>query len=277
MHDRSILERLRSSVLCASFFLLASALFMAVYGLAVGTRSGRDVDRFVHDHSSRGALELTGDLLISAVNPVTAALAVIFLLWAAYRAGRRGDGIRAALIVAAAVVCADRLKLLLGDVDPLGSEAARALGPSFYPSGHAAATMAVCLATLLIFQRPRRELTLAATALSSVVGFAAFAGRDHHLTDVLGGFLLAAAVAALGAMGRSPHIGKRSTTPLPAAGITAVICAVAAAVMLLEAARLLVMSRGDLPDLLVLLLTGAVVSAVAYVIVASFAWLLHAH
>jgi len=230
----------------------------------------------VYEHGPRGASELIGDLLVSAVNPVTTTLAVVFLLWVAFRAGRRSDGTRAAIIVAAAVVGADRLKTLIGDVDPLGAEAARVAGPSFYPSGHAAATMAVCLCTLLIFQRPRRELVLAVWTFSSVVGFVLFAGRDHHVSDVLGGFLLAAALAALGVVGRSSHIGTSSVTRLPAAGVAAVIGIVAAAVMLVEAARLLFISPTDLPELFVLVLVGVVVSAFSFVIVASFAWLLDA-
>ena len=237
----SPVERFRrsSSSRCAGFAGLAAGAFIAVYWLGVGTRAGRSVDRFVYTHSAQGVLELVGDLLVSAVNPVTAILAVVFLVWAAYRAGRPNDGIRAAIIVAAAVAGSGLLKPLLGDVDPFGGEGARAIDPSFYPSGHAAATMAICLVTLLVFQRPRRKLVLAACTFSSAVGFVTFAGRDHHLSDVLGGFLLAAAVAALGLMGRSSHAGNGHATRLPAAGIAAVICAVAAGVMLLEATRLL--------------------------------------
>ena len=82
------------------------------------------------------------------MNPLTVTLAVVILIWLAIRSGRPVDGIRAGALVAASALLAGELEALLAGVNLLGTEAARELGPSFYPSGHAAVVMSLCLAAL---------------------------------------------------------------------------------------------------------------------------------
>jgi hypothetical protein len=68
-----------------------------------------------------------------------------------------------------------------------------------------------------------------------VLGFAIAAGGSHHLSDVLGAFLLAAAVAALGLVGRTPR-GEAVVIEdrLAVARIVRVIAAIIAGILLLS-------------------------------------------
>jgi membrane-associated phospholipid phosphatase len=185
------------------FAVLAGGLAAAAYWFGAGTDAGRDLDAYLLRHGNDLLVELAGDTLVFLVNPVTAVVAALVLLWHAEKRGRRADGLRAALIIGAAAVASWGAKRVLGDHDPLGDEALRALGPGFFPSGHATVAMALCFGALLVLGPPRRELLLALGTFASVLGFSIAAGRSHHLSDVYGGFLLAAAVGALGLFGRS--------------------------------------------------------------------------
>jgi membrane-associated phospholipid phosphatase len=276
-------ERISSRAGSTGVAAFAAIVGAAVYAVSVGTRAGRDLDRYVDRHRIESLLERVGDGVVSLVNPVTLIAAVAILLWGARRAGRYGDAVRGAAVVAATVGASFGLKALLGEVDPLGGEHARALGASFFPSGHAAATMAVALSALLVFPERRRALAPGAWALTSVVGFFTFAGRDHHVSDVVGGLLLALAIAAL-AVPRHPAPAGESAVGEPRPGTrgaraTAFAAAVGigtAAVLLAQAIRFLATDSSRLLDLLVVVAAGAAVSAVAYAIVRCFVDLIDA-
>jgi membrane-associated phospholipid phosphatase len=252
---------------------VAAGLFCALYVFVVGTPLGRALD-------GGAVLDLEGpqddalDLLVAAVNPLTVTLAVVVMIWLAIRSSRLTDGIRAGALVAASALLAGELEAVLGRVDLLDAEAARELGPSFYPSGHAAVAMSLALAAILVApSRSRFALMLAGAVWSSLLGFAIYAGGSHHPSDVLGGFLLAFAAASIAAVGRpalnnpAPRDRRLPTTP-----IAAVLGAVAAASLLVELARRLSIPLGSLQPSL--LLAGVVLSAAAFVIVRAFASLL---
>jgi membrane-associated phospholipid phosphatase len=249
---------------------LAAGLFCALYVFAVGTPLGRTLD-------TAGAPDLDGplddalDRLVAAVNPLTVTLAVVVVIWLASRSGRPTDGIRAGALVAASALLAGELEVVLGRVDLLGAEAERELGAAFYPSGHATVAMSLALAILLVApRRSRFALALAGAIWSSLLGFAICAGGSHHPSDVLGGFLLAFAVASIAAVGR-PVLNNAAPRDrhLPTTVIAAVLGALVAVSLLLEVARRLSISMGSLHP--PVLLAGVLLSAAAFVIVWAFA------
>ena len=204
MHDRVALSRrAQNSVLSACFAALAGGAAAGAYWFGTGTDAGRDLDSYLLKHGNALLVELVGDTLVFLVNPVTAVVAALVLLWRAQRRGRRADGIRAALIVWGAAVASWSLKRVLRDHDPLGDEALRALGPGFFPSGHAAVVLALCFGALLALGPPRRDVSLTLATFAAFMGFSISGGRSHHLTDVYGGFLLASAIGSLCLVGRA--------------------------------------------------------------------------
>lgn len=273
-HDRLAVKRSSqpSVAACALFSAVATGLAAASYWFGADTAAGREVDAYLLRHGSHGIVELIGDVLI-ILTPPTAALGALALFAIAWRDGRRGDAIRAVVIVAAAAVVTRVAKLLLEDRDPLGSEASRQLGTGFFPSGHAAIVMALCLAALLVRPWPRGQLLLAAGVCASFMGFAIAAGRTHHLSDVYGAFLLAAAVAAVALVGRTPARERDAggDTGLGGRQIAMAIGAIIAAILVLESWRI----AGQPHYLPGLAATAAATSALAFLIVVAYERLLH--
>jgi membrane-associated phospholipid phosphatase len=179
--------------------LVAFGLLAATYAFFVGTARGRATDAALLQHEIKpsGEWELPGALISALLHPASICVAVIALLLLARRRGRTRDGILAVFVVATAAVGARALKALLDAADPLGAEAARDLGPAFFPSGHAAVSMALCLGAILVARDHRRALVFGGVVWCSVHGFVIVAGRSHHVGDVLGGYLLALALALL--------------------------------------------------------------------------------
>lgn len=180
--------------------ILAVVMLAAVYMLFVGTDAGRAIDTGLatRDFELRvtGPVLVIGALFYLSLSPVGVVLLIVGVVWQAGRLGRRDDGIRAALIVAGAAIGARVLKFLFEALDPFGGEAARQIGPGFYPSGHAAVAMALCLGAFIVLRDQRLPLLPLGGLWCGVHGFAIVAVRSHHFSDVLGGFLLAFAIAA---------------------------------------------------------------------------------
>ena len=240
---------------------IAAALAVGVYLIFVGTAVGREVDARLLGDALQGGWEQAAEGIQLVLNPATAALAVVVLVWAAQRRGRRADGIRVALLVAATPVAARALKGLLGSLDPLAGERSRELGASFYPSGHAAVAMSLSLAALCVAPPHRRStLAWAGGAWSAVIGLAVFADRDHHASDVLGGFLLAAVLAGVvAALHRHRSDDSLRRRPVSTAEFAAALAGVAAAAAILSVALESLLPLG-----------GAVVSAAAFVCVLAY-------
>ena len=167
---------------------------VALYAAAVGTAAGRKLDAQAFRDISEGALESATDVVAHALNPVTAVLAgAVLLLVAVTRRGLR-TGRAVALLLIGANVSAWALEHALGELDPLGGEARRMLGPAYFPSGHATAAMSLALATLLIVAPRARAVTAGACAVATVAfGYAVIASGAHTPADVAGAFLLVGA------------------------------------------------------------------------------------
>jgi membrane-associated phospholipid phosphatase len=251
-------------------------LVLALYGLFVGTPTGRELDAWVVRHDLEGWPDRAAEHLTALINPGTLALAVLAAVWAAYRYGRVGDGVRAALLIPASAGLARAVEATLGGLDPLGGESQRQLlGNWFYPSGHSAVVMALALAALLVAPAPRRPVVaLWGGVGASVFGYLTFAeGSHHHPSDVVGGFLIALALAGIATMRRpEPDRGAPSRNRRTTAKVWTVLAAIAGASLVLLPAWLLSAPLGPLQP--PLLLAGSLVSAAAFLIVWTYERLL---
>src|SRR5437764_5591652 len=122
----------------ASVLVAAAAAGVAlVYIVFVGTASGRNLDQSLLEHVAVGRRESVSDVLVAAVNVVTAPLAALGIGVVALRVRGAGAALATLAVIAGACLTAEALKALLGGLDPLNGESKRELGPHFYPSGHA--------------------------------------------------------------------------------------------------------------------------------------------
>lgn len=212
-------------------------IMCAVYAAAVGFAAGREIDDAVRPVEEEGTVwrAVFAVSVYSLRAPAFVLAAVIAVLLA-----RSHGGDRLALAVGAMLLGANAtepgLELAFGRLDPLGGESARALGVSFFPSGHATAAMSLSLAAVLIAPGARRRLVVSlAASYAAVVGLALIAVDSHTPSDVIGGYLYsaawAAAVAAVAGLDGREREGPRPSAWLaPAAGAvtTLVLLAVTA-------------------------------------------------
>lgn len=254
--------------------VLAVLLLAVVYVLFAGSDAGRATDTALTDRDLQPRLAglwlVIGAFFYLLLTPVGVVALVAWLVWHARRMQRLEAGLRGALVVVVAVVGARVLEALLELADPVGGETARQLGPAFYPSGHAAAAMALCLAAFLVFRDQGRPLVALGGLWCSVHGLMIFASRSHHFSDVLGGFLVAFAVAAAIVRLRVPAVVAGSRVDVR--GVLVMLGGVAAAVAAADLAR--VMSAASLSPRLVLATAGAGICAAAFALTFAFVRLL---
>lgn len=251
---------------------VAIVLLVAVYVVFVGTARGREIDSVLahSDLELGGRWEVLATLVSSLLSPVSICVAVVGLLWLARRLHRQSDGVRAAVIVAIAAFGARALKAVLGALDPVGGEAARELGPAFYPSGHATVAMALCLGAMVVARDHRRALIVAGAVWCAVHGFVIFATRSHHVSDVLGGFLLGVVLAST--MGLRAGSDALTRPRIDWTAVLAILTAAIATALLMELARRMAASFAQ--PRAVLMVTAAGLSAAALLLVAGFGRLL---
>jgi len=191
---------------------------------------------------------------------------VVLVVVAVRRRGRPALGAGVALLLAGSAVMTQALKHALAQsrlVDWLGSNQ---VGDASWPSGHATAAMALALAGVLVARPGRRRVAVVAGAsFAGAVAVAVLALAWHFPSDVLGGFLVAAAWA-LGVLA-----GLEALEPAPRtlawADIRGVVVAggvVLVAALLAAGLALALRSAGAVESLVVpAKLAGAVVIALA--------------
>ena len=121
---------------------------------------------------------------------------VVLVGVAVRRRGRPALGAGIAVLLVGSAVMTQALKHALAQqrlVDWLGSNQ---VGDASWPSGHATAAMALALAGVLVARPGHRRVAVAAgAAFAAAVAVAVLALAWHFPSDVLGGFLVAAAWA----------------------------------------------------------------------------------
>ena len=143
---------------------------------------------------------------------VTVVLTAALLAWTL-----RGRGLRDAVTVAAFLLCANVTTQVLKELLATSRD-----HPYFedqfphdtFPSGHATGAMSIALAALLVVPPPRRRLVaLVGLAYALLVGTAVVLAGDHFPSDVLGGYAVAGAWAALTAGTLEVSRGSRTRPP----------------------------------------------------------------
>jgi membrane-associated phospholipid phosphatase len=108
--------------------------------------------------------------------------------------GRRRHALAAAVLVAGASLTTQVLKAVLAHPRYQPILGYRQIGSTSFPSGHATASLAIALALVMVVPRAwRLPAALAGAAFALCVGIAVVVLNRHFPSDVLGGWLVAAA------------------------------------------------------------------------------------
>lgn len=152
-----------------------------------------------------------------AVDPLPFLVLLGALCALALRLGRRRHAIAAAALVAGASLTTQVLKAVLTHPRYQPILGYRQIGSTSFPSGHATASLSIALALVLVAPRSwRLPAVLAGAAFALCVGIAVVVLNRHFPSDVLGGWLVAAAwffavlaAVSAGAGGRSSGSAQR--------------------------------------------------------------------
>ena len=235
---------------------LSLAALAAVYAVGLGTGVGISLDTSAIGRLDPGsdpqAYQATSRLL-HAIDVQSLALLGGGLIALALVRGKVAHALAAAAVLGGANVTTQVLKPLLGELDPVGGEPARALSASF-PSGHATVAMSVALALVLVVPPwLRAAAALVGGGYAAAVGVSLMALTWHYPSDVAGGYLVAASWAAVAAGGLRLAAAWRGRRVIPAARrradpLLAVLLAAALAVAFAVAAVAAVVRRPELAD-----------------------------
>jgi membrane-associated phospholipid phosphatase len=226
---------LLASLGCA---IAAAAVWVLCFHVPVFSRADGAVVAGFHG-LERPSTVGTATTVTNLVNPVPFALfGLALIVVAAVRGGARLALALAAILVGANVTT-QALKPLLADWDAGHAFASLAIASGSWPSGHTTAAMSLALCLVLVVPASRRPVVGAAAGLVVVaVVFSILLLNWHYPSDVVGGFLVAAAwgLAALAALGPST---VAQTVPQRGVGLVWPVAAAAAALAALGAAAVL--------------------------------------
>jgi membrane-associated phospholipid phosphatase len=177
--------------------------------------------------------------MIGGVFPL--ALGLLGLYYLAGRCGRRREAIAATVVVVAANITTEVLKLALAHPRIQSILGANQVSAASFPSGHATSAMSMAVAALLVVPPRWRAITATVGAvLVFGVSFSVLVLEWHFPSDVLGGLLVAtgygfAAVATLRYFETDPEqrrtaamiLGPPSRDALEAAGVAVAFAAAA--------------------------------------------------
>lgn len=188
-------------------------MLSALYTWAVGSIDGKHVDSSTVVSLFSNEDTLTPALIVAHLAGAWTLVPICLMLVVAvcWRRGPRSAAAVAVLLVG--VTASGRLlKTLLERLDPVDGEPTRMLGAGYFPSGHAAAAMALALAVVLLVPRGRARVAavVAGAAIVATVSLAHLAAQYHHPSDIVAGHLL----AGLGAAALSGSITARSAPAL---------------------------------------------------------------
>jgi membrane-associated phospholipid phosphatase len=196
-------ERLRrvAPALLLAGLCVAGLAFTWVLAALVTPTHVRDATALYHfTRLDRPAVEVLAKALLGLLEPAFFVVWAISLMAVAVGRGRLGVALAVALVVVCAPLSADLLKPLLAhphaEVAPLYVKSAS------WPSGHAAAAMALVWCALLVAPaRLRGTIAVLGAAFLVAVAFSLLILAWHMPSDVIGGYLLATLWAALAVAG----------------------------------------------------------------------------
>lgn len=167
--------------------------FVVVLVLAYWSATGRAVDRAALEGflgldrpRSRGLAHM----FVNGGDPVPVAVAALFLATLAYARGRPRVALFVLALVAITSVSSQTLKALLAHPRPEGIEA------EAFPSGHATAIMSLAIAFVVtVPTRLRPAAGALGLGLVIALSYSLVTLSSHLPSDVIGGYLLATAIA----------------------------------------------------------------------------------
>jgi len=253
--------------------LAVVALWFAANDLA----SGRELDAAIGDelHTALAGLNvalLKGASSLADTLPIAVgSIALAALAW--LRGGRR-LALTVALVLLVANVATQLTQPVLGDARHVDLSGTGLEGSGSWPSGHAMAAMLLALLAILVAGPRLRAVTaIAGLAYALALGVALVALGGHLPSDVLAGYLVAAAFAAAGtaahpAQGAGAQAAARTPRMAPALGALA-----AAAVLASGIGKALVTRRDEVAGALgdVPLVLGAAAAMTVAVMVGAAA------
>lgn len=235
-----------------TFAAFALGLLILDYALAFGVSAVTTVDQRAIPQGLAGAgvaqAKVATAQLLDTISVASLVVAGLGLVAIALIRRRYRQGLAALAVIAGANVTTQLLKPALGDLDPLGGDAAR-FSEGIFPSGHATVAMSLALALVIVVPAAARPLAAVVGMLyTAAVGVGLVLLGWHFPSDVIGGFLIAALWAA-GAVGWLRWAGAREAgtvapVPLVRAGMIAAL--VLAGVFTVAAAVAIALRIGDL-------------------------------
>jgi membrane-associated phospholipid phosphatase len=204
-------------------------LLACVAVLAVAARFGRPFARLdrvvldaVVDHRTDGALHLARFVTDTGTSPALFPLVAAAGIAVRVRTGSWRPGITALAVAALGVLARLGLSMLVREARPAEIFRAVPVGGFSFPSGHTvtSALIAGALAFLLSRLLPTRWARIAAAVLglwAALVGLSRVYLGVHWLSDVVAGWLFAAAALTLLVAGPPPPSPVLAPTPLPLA------------------------------------------------------------
>lgn len=169
---------------------------LTCYLVGAGSELGLRLDAVIPDRITGGTFRAVLEASKQSLNAATVALIGLAIVAVASRRGRTTT-VAAMSMVVAPVVTEMVVESVLVAADPLGAENQRDLGIGYFPSGHAAAAMALVLAGVYVVDsRLRTVLAITGGVFAALVGMGMLVTHAHHPSDIVAGYLIAMAWAA---------------------------------------------------------------------------------
>jgi membrane-associated phospholipid phosphatase len=182
--------RPRTAALGAGVCLaLMAVVWFAAFHIGFFERADRSTFVQFGDLHGHGGVEWVAHQMVSLINVEHYAIWVAALIVITLLRGRPRSAFAAGVIILGANATTEVLKHVLAQ-PRLGWF----VPPASWPSGHSTAAMALALAAVLCAPaRLRPAIATAGAGLAVAVGYSVVATGMHYPSDVLGGFLMAAA------------------------------------------------------------------------------------
>jgi membrane-associated phospholipid phosphatase len=185
-------DRVRAPLL-AALFCAAGFVVLLGFAYAVPLTAHLDATALTGLAALRGPT-VTPIAVAAAhlADPLPVVVIVTALVGVGFACGRRREAIAAAVMVVAAIVTAETLKVLLAHPRTAGVAGYEQVGTAAFPSGHATASIAVALAAVLaVPRRIRPAVALAGAVYATAVCISILVLVWHFPSDVFSGMLVA--------------------------------------------------------------------------------------
>jgi membrane-associated phospholipid phosphatase len=204
---------------------------LTCYLVGAGSELGLRLDAVIPDKITGGTFRAVLEASKQSLNAATVALIGLAIVAVASRRGRTTT-VAAMSMMVAPVVTEMVVESVLVAADPLGAENQRDLGIGYFPSGHAAAAMALVLASVYVVDsRLRTVLAITGGVLAALVGMGMLVTHAHHPSDIVAGYLIAMAWAAAVIATLSPKRAGGGNAPVSWKPLAAALVVPALAVM----------------------------------------------